>query len=119
VADAALPDPDAPAPPRFLPEYDNLVLSHSDRSRMFNGLGPGAPFPRGKALGALLYDGFYRANWRIVEDDGGATLTVDRFVRQPGDGPAAVDEIAAEGARLLAFVSPDAVERRVEFIPSP
>jgi hypothetical protein len=119
VPDAALPDPDAPAPPRFLPEYDNLVLSHSDRSRMFNGLGPGAPFPRGKALGALLYDGFYRANWRIVEDDGGATLTVDRFVRQPGDGPAAVDEIAAEGARLLAFVSPDAVERRVEFIPSP
>jgi Winged helix DNA-binding domain len=119
VPESPLPDPDTPAPPRFLPEYDNLVLSHAERSRMFNGLGPGAPFPRGRALGALLVDGFYRANWVLTEENGVATLTIDRFARQPSDGSDTVDEIADEGARLIAFTSPDLAERRVEFVPSP
>jgi hypothetical protein len=116
--DAPLPDPDTRAPPRFLPEYDNLVLSHADRSRIFNGLGPGPPFPRGRAIGTLLVDGFYRANWRVTEDDGVATLTIDRFARQPSDRPDVVDEIAAEGTPLLAFISPDIPEHRLEFVPS-
>ena len=116
LPDAPLPDPDTPAPPRFLPEYDNLVLSHADRSRMFNGLGPGGPFPYGNAIGALLVDGFYRANWKLAEEEEVATLTIDRFAPQPGDDPDAVDEIAAEGARLLALLAPDAAERRVEFV---
>jgi hypothetical protein len=114
-----LPDPGTPAPPRFLPEYDNLVLSHSDRSRVFNDLGPGGPFPVNTAVGALLVDGFYRANWALGEEDGMATLIIDRFVPHPGEGSDTVDEIAAESAGLLAFLAPDAAERRVEFVPSP
>jgi hypothetical protein len=117
--DAPLADPATPAPPRFLPEYDNVLLSHADRARVHAGHGPGLPFPRGAAIGTLLVDGFYRANWEIEHDPTTATLTVDRFRRLPGDAPDVVDEIAAEAAGLLAFVAPESAERRVEFVPSP
>jgi Winged helix DNA-binding domain len=117
VPDGPLPDPDTPAPPRFFPEYDNAMLAHADRSRILSGVGPGQPFPTGRWVGTLIVDGFYRANWKI--DPERATLTIDRFRRLPGDGPGTVDEIAAEGEALLAFVAPERVGRRLEFVPEP
>jgi hypothetical protein len=119
VPDGPLPDPATPAPPRFLPEYDNVALSHEDRSRIFGGHGPGAPFPTGKWIGSLLADGFYRANWKINDDGDAATLAIDRFTRLPDDPPGTVEEIVAEGERLLAFVAPGAAEHRVRFVPEP
>jgi Winged helix DNA-binding domain len=119
VPDGAFAAPDTPAPVRFLPEYDNLLLSHADRSRLLCGLGPGLPYPTGKWIGQLLLDGFFRSYWEISEDEGVATLTIDRFTPAPGDPPAALDEIRAEGQRLLAFVASEAGERRVRFEPSP
>ena len=101
LPDAPRPDPDTPAPPRFLPEYDNLLLSHSDRSRVVvDGrvvpLYPG----NGGVRGELLVGGFWRANWAISRGDGTATLTVEPF------GPLSKRDSAAvtrEGLRLLAF----------------
>ena len=82
------PTPTRPRRSRFLPEYDNVGLSHADRARLFAGLGPGAPLPRGgRAIGTLLVDGFYRANWQLTEDAATATLTIDRFAPQPTDPP--------------------------------
>jgi hypothetical protein len=119
LADAALPDPDVPAPPRFLPEYDNVTLSHADRTRVLGGRGPGSPFPQGPTVGALLVDGFYRANWQIAAEAEIATLTVDRFTPASSDPVDTIDEIGAEATRLLGFVAPDAAEHRVRFDPGP
>ena len=83
MPDAPFPDPATPAPPRFLAEYDNVLLAHADRSRMLLGLGPGQPWPTGRWIGSLLVDGFFRAWWKV--DD--ATLTIDRFAPQPDDPP--------------------------------
>jgi hypothetical protein len=111
VEDGPLPDPDTPAPPRFLPEYDNIGLSHADRSRILDGRGPGLPFPRGSWIGTLLVDGFYRANWRME----GGTLTIDRFVAAADDPPGTREAIEAEGARLIGLISPGA-DQDVDFV---
>ena len=99
LPDVALPDEDVPAPPRFLPEYDNLLLSHADRSRVIPRDHPVPLWPgNGGTQGTLLIDGVWDATWKVS----GATLTISAFRRLTGDEESA---IAEEGARLLAFRS--------------
>jgi hypothetical protein len=114
LPEAPRPDPDTPAPPRFLPEYDNLLLSHADRSRVVpNGrmvpLYPG----NGGTRGELLVDGTWTANWAITRADGTATLTVEPFGRLPQRAA-----VSAEGFQLLAFVAPGAAHD-VRVAPAP
>jgi Winged helix DNA-binding domain len=116
VPDAPYPDPSTPAPVRFLPEYDNVFLSHADRSRMLCGHGPGLPYPTGRWIGTLLYDGFYRAYWKATEADGAWTLTIDRFKLIPGDDDATLATIAHEGEALLQLIAPGA-DHTVRFDP--
>jgi Winged helix DNA-binding domain len=111
VPGAPLPDPATPAPPRFLPEYDNVLLSHADRARILSRPWPGPGFPSGALVGNLLVDGFYRAAWRI--EDG--TLTIAGLEERPDDPPGVLDGIAAEAERLLAFITPEASARAVRF----
>jgi hypothetical protein len=63
VPGAPWPDPETPAPPRFLPEYDNVLLSHADRSRVTGG--PVA-LPPGGTRGTVLVDGFVAGTWRYA-----------------------------------------------------
>jgi hypothetical protein len=108
VEDGLLPDPEIPAPPRFLPQYDNVALSHLDRSRLFKGSGGGG-FSRGATGGSLLFDGFYRGIW-VLSD---STLKIASFDRQSGR-----DVIEDEGLRLLRFLVPGAPDPRVVFSPT-
>jgi hypothetical protein len=109
LPDAPRPDPETPAPPRFLPEYDNLLLSHADRARVIPDGRP-VPLPPGNGgnVGTVLVDGLFRATWAIRRDGAAATLTVRPFARLSAPDRAAVVE---EGTRLLAFTDPGSAAR--------
>ncbi|MGH3472889.1 MAG: winged helix DNA-binding domain-containing protein [Nocardioidaceae bacterium] len=99
--DAARPDPDVPAPPRFLPAYDNLLLSHKDRGR-FIPHDRAVPLPPGNGadVGTVLVDGSWQGTWRAQD----GTLRVELFGRLDSAGRSAM---LAEGARLGSLLRPD------------
>ena len=113
LPDAPRPDPDTPAPPRFLPEYDNVLLSHADRTRIIPDRRT-VPLPPGLggSNGTVLIDGFWRATWKITRQRGGTvTLRVEPFTELSAEQTAGV---TAEAAGLLAFVAPDAEAREIK-----
>ncbi len=107
LPDAPRPDPDTPAPVRFLPEYDNVLLSHADRSRFH---APDDRRPVGAldqyVRGTVLLDGQVRAVW-TRPDEGGITV----HHRGPL-ASRAQDRISAEGRRMLRFLDGAADEVR-------
>lgn len=111
VPDGPLPDPDTPAPPRFLPEYDNVFLSHDDRSRIVRDdvRWSQRSVMEGR-FGTVLINGFIGATWKMSREKGDARLLVAPVVPVAKRDLAAVAE---EGARLLAFTDPDANSRDV------
>ena len=116
------PDPDSPAPPRFLPEYDNVLLSYADRRRVIPHARQPPLWPgNGATQGTVLIDGLWNALWEITRKDAGtrkdrsAVLTVTPFRALTAPEEA---DLAEEGARLLAFTSPGQVPD-VRFAPRP
>ena len=95
VPGAPLPDPATPAPPRFLPDYDNVLLAHADRARIVGALVGHVRPSIGQAT--VLVDGFVRGTWKITRRPGAATLTVTPFERFSKQDTAA---LAREGKRL-------------------
>ena len=104
---APRPDPGTPAPVRFLPEYDNVLLSHDDRSRFFvpeNRKALAAVWTVGH--GSVLADGLVSAVWRLESD----ALVVRHVPRLP---KRLLASIAAEGRRLARFLEAAALEVRL------
>lgn len=106
VQEGPLPDPETPAPPRFLPEFDNSLLAHADRTRIV------AHEHRAESLiRSFLVDGLAAGTWNVVRNGDEATLVLAPFDRLSADDAAALTE---EGGRLLAFAAPDADRHHVE-----
>lgn len=93
---------DAPAPVRFLPEFDNLVLAYADRTRVMTDERRKIVCVGSETKPTLLVDGRVHAVWNLKIDKRAerATLAIEAFEPLPG-GP-----VEEEAGRLLAFAAP-------------
>ena len=114
VPEGPLPDPETPAPVRFLPEFDNVLLSHADRTRVISEehRRDHLNAPNGLVPGGLLVDGFAAGLWKLRREKRAATLLIMPFAPFAAAERAAIEE---EGARLLAFAAGDVGAREVVF----
>ena len=113
VARAPRPDGDVDAPVRLIPDYDNILLAHSDRTRIMpHGRHLGMFSSNGVMQGAVLVDGFVRAMWAPRGKD----LVVTPFVKPIPKTERA--PILDEAARLLAFLSGGKAAGDVTFAPA-
>jgi hypothetical protein len=106
LPDAPRPDSETPAPPRFLPEYDNVLLSHADRSR-FRADGVRVRFAglEGLGHGGVLHEGRFVGLWRV--EDGALVVRHVSPLAAPARGA-----LAAEGRHLLGFLGEDGASVR-------
>ena len=103
LPDAPLPPGNTPAPPRFVPDYDNLVLSHADRGRVVSEVHRKKVFlSAARVRATFIIDGFVRGAWKVEKARKAATLLVEPFEPLPtGDR----DVLAEEGERLVRFLA--------------
>jgi hypothetical protein len=89
---------ETPAPVRFLPPYDSIILAHRDRSRILPDEYYEAVIRRKNAttLATFTVDGFIAGSWRLE----GRKLRIEPFAPLP---PPARREVDAEGERLRSF----------------
>ena len=101
VPGAPIPDPETPAPPRFLPAFDNALLSHNDRSRIISEEHR-KMLSRDRSMRGVLLDGFACATWRTEQRGGKLTLVIEPFEPLTEEDR---DVLAREGERLLGFLA--------------
>jgi hypothetical protein len=115
LPDAPHPDPDGPAPVRFLPKWDNLLLAYARRERVLP-----EPFRKivirknGDVLSTFLVDGFVAGTWEATLR-GPAALTLTPLDAVSAHGGREVEE---EAERLLAWMRPDTDRREIRWATS-
>ncbi|MFA1539851.1 winged helix DNA-binding domain-containing protein [Actinomadura monticuli] len=104
LPDIPFPD-DRPAPVRFLPAFDNLILAYADRTRMMTDEHRKAVCVGAITKPTLLVDGRVHGTWALKHDKKSdrATLTIELFSPLPDDQP-----VQEEAAALLTFAAPTA-----------
>jgi hypothetical protein len=113
LPDLSLPAVDIPAPVRFLPEYDNLLLSHHNRTRVIADEHRSRVYLPGlRVAGTFLVDGFVRGTWKIEKTKKAATLAIEPFDKLNKPDRVALSE---EAERLIRFLQAKAQSFEVRF----
>ena len=110
---APRPAVDTPAPVRFIPDFDNLILSHADRTRIVDDEYRPALVSKNLLVRATyLVNGRVAGMWKVELARQSATLIVEPFAPIPAKAKA---ELKAEGERLLHFIEPNATTHKIQF----
>jgi hypothetical protein len=98
----------------LLPEFDNVLLSHAERSRIFEESSRGSIFTRnGLVAATILVDGFVAGTWKLQRDARSATLTLTPFKRlKPADRRA----LEREAELCLSVAAPAQAQRELRFV---
>lgn len=116
LPDAALTDPATEVPARFVADFDNLLLSHADRTRILaDEHRPRVMTVNGIIRGTILVDGFVGGTWRFDRTKTAAAVVVTPFTPLRTPDRQALESAAA---RLLTASDPStAHEVRFETPP--
>jgi hypothetical protein len=113
LPEAPRPDPDTLAPPRFLPEFDNLILSHADRTRVIaDEYRKAIASKNGMVPATVLVDGFVRGTWKTERARGSTTLVIFPFESLTENSR---DALTSEGERLIRFTAENAEAFEIRF----
>jgi hypothetical protein len=114
LPNAPRPPAETPAPVRFLPDFDNLLLSHADRTRVIADDHRRIVYQKGnlRLLPTFLVDGVIAGMWRSERKRKDATLTITPFAPL---SPATQRALAEEGEGLIRFIEDDAATHAVAF----
>lgn len=111
---APRPKGDIPAPVRFLPRYDELLISYHCRDRVIAPAHRRAVYTKNAIVEAVvMVDGFAAGTWRLDRAKNEAVLAVAPFARLAHRDRRAVE---AEGQALLSFLASDANTVGVRFL---
>jgi len=106
LPDAPRPDETAPASVRFLPEFDNILLSHDDRTRIIADEHRRLVYSKNLLVaGTYLVDGFVAGTWRLDVKTKAATLMLAPF---SAFNKKTVTAVQQEGEAMLRFLAPHA-----------
>ena len=113
LPDAPRPAPDVPAPPRLLPEFDNLMLAWDDRSRVIaDEHRPLVTTKNLRVKATFLVDGVVAGTWALAVKRGVATLTLEPFSGKVV-AKRVLKELEAEAERLVRLAEPGAKDHAV------
>jgi hypothetical protein len=113
LSGAPLPSANTPAPVRFLPTWDAVLLVHARRTLVLPEANRPLVFSTKTphSVGTFLVDGSVAGSWRVERTADRATLSYTPFERLAS---AAERELRDEAAALVRFVEPDAVSHAIE-----
>jgi hypothetical protein len=113
LPDLQIPEGDTPAPIRFMPEYDNLVIGHDSRVRVLADEHYKRVFlSAARVRSMILVDGFVAGAWKIDKTKGQIVLSIEPFVMLDNSTQ---ETLEVEGQRLMKFVEPNGKSYSVIF----